>query len=70
MEKIKSYNLSNLGEKVNINGWVSKIRNLGGLIFIDLRNRSGIIQVVVRPENECYKVAENLKNEYVIKVSG
>ena len=60
MEKIKSYNLSNLGEKVNINGWVSKIRNLGGLIFIDLRNRSGIIQVVVRPENECYKVAENL----------
>ena len=70
MEKIKSYNLSNLGEKVNINGWVSKIRNLGGLLFIDLRNRSGIIQVVVRPENECYKVAENLKNEYVIKVSG
>ena len=36
MEKIKYYNISNVGETVSINGWVSKVRNLGGLVFIDL----------------------------------
>ncbi len=70
MEKIKSYNISNVGEKVTINGWVSKVRNLGGLVFIDLRNRAGIIQVVVRPESKYYNLANELKNEYVIKVKG
>ncbi len=70
MEKIKYYTIKNVGEVVSINGWVSKVRNLGGLIFIDLRNRAGIIQVVVRPENAYYKVAEELKNEYVINVTG
>ena len=59
MKKFKHYNISNVGEKVLLQGWVSKIRNLGGLIFIDLRNRAGIMQIVVRPENE-----------YVIKVFG
>ncbi len=70
MEKFKHYNIKNVGETVTLNGWVSKIRNLGGLIFIDLRNRTGIMQVVVRPENKCYEVASELKNEYVIKVTG
>ncbi len=70
MEKIKYYNIKNVGEEVTINGWVSKVRNLGGLVFIDLRNRSGIIQVVVRPENKYYDLANSLKNEYVIKVKG
>ena len=40
------------------------------IVFIDLRNRSGITQVVVRPESEFYEVANSLKNEYVIKVTG
>ena len=41
-----------------------------GLVFIDLRNRSGIIQAVVRPENEYYDIANELKSEYVIEVIG
>ena len=70
LESFKHYNINNVGEEVTLTGWVSKVRNLGGLVFIDLRNRTGIMQVVVRPENECYSVAESLKNEYVIKVTG
>ena len=70
MEKYKHYTIKNVNEEVTISGWVSKIRNLGGLVFIDLRNRTGIIQVVVRPENEYYDLASELKNEYVIKVTG
>lgn len=70
MEKYKHYNISNVGEIVNLKGWVSKVRNLGGLIFIDLRNRSGIMQVIVRPENENYNLACELKNEYVIEITG
>lgn len=70
MKKYVSYNLENIGENVSIFGWVSKIRNLGGLIFIDLRNRMGIMQVIVKPDNKYYDVANELKNEYVIKVTG
>lgn len=70
MEKYKYYNINNVGETISLQGWVSKIRNLGGLIFIDLRNRTGIMQIVVRPENEDYSIACSLKNEYVIKVTG
>ena len=70
LEKFKHYNIKNVGEEVTLTGWVSKLRNLGGLVFIDLRNRAGIMQVVVRPESEYYSIAESLKNEYVIKVTG
>ena len=70
LEKFKHYNIKNVGEEVTLTGWVSKVRNLGGLVFIDLRNRAGIMQVVVRPECESYSVAESLKNEFVIKVTG
>ena len=70
MTKFKTYNIKNVGETVTISGWVSRVRNLGGLIFIDLRNRTGIMQVIVRPENENYEIACELKNEYVIKVTG
>ena len=70
MEKYENYTIKNVGEEVTLNGWVSKVRNLGGLIFIDLRNRTGIMQVVVRPENKCYELANSLKNEYVISVTG
>lgn len=64
------FNIKNVGEVVTLYGWVAKKRNLGGLIFIDLRDRSGIIQLVIKPENSCYNLAETLKNEYVIKVVG
>ncbi len=64
------FNIKNVGEVVTLYGWVAKKRNLGGLIFIDLRDRSGIIQLVVKPDNKYYDLAESLKNEYVIKVEG
>ena len=70
MEKYEIKTLKNVGEHVELYGWVSKVRNLGGLVFIDLRNRTGIIQVVVRPESEYYNLANSLKSEYVIKVTG
>lgn len=65
-----NFNINNVGENVTLYGWVAKKRNLGGLIFIDLRDRSGIIQLVVKPENKFYEIAETLKSEYVIKVEG
>ena len=70
MEKIKYYNIENVGEDINIKGWVARVRNLGGLIFIDIRNRSGIMQAVVRPESDYYDLAESLRSEYVIEVNG
>ena len=64
------FTIKNVGETVTLKGWVSKVRNLGGLIFIDLRDRSGIIQLMVRPEEVCYEKATSLKNEFVIEVTG
>ena len=62
--------LKNLNEKVELYGWVSKKRDLGGLIFIDLRDRSGIVQIIIKPENKYYDLACSLKSEYVIKIEG
>ena len=59
-----------VGKTVTLAGWVAKKRDLGGLLFIDLRDRTGIIQLVVNPDNKNYEVANSLKNEYVIEVSG
>ena len=59
-----------IGKEVEVFGWVAKKRSLGGLIFIDLRDRSGIVQLVIRPENDFYNLAESLKSEYVIKAIG
>ena len=63
----------NAGERVVLCGWVSKRRDHGGLIFVDLRDRSGIVQIVVDPEAAGpvnFKTAEDIRNEYVIKVMG
>ena len=59
-----------LNEKVTVYGWVQKKRNLGGLIFIDLRDRSGLVKLVLNPDNQNYETAEQVKNEYVLKVEG
>jgi len=64
------FNIKNVGEEVTLYGWVAKKRDLGGLIFIDLRDRSGIIQIVINPDNKNYNVATEIKNEYVLKVTG
>ncbi len=60
------------GKSVVLNGWVSKKRNLGGLIFCDLRDRSGIVQVVFNDnlDKQIFETADSLKSEYVISVSG
>jgi len=63
---------SSVGEKVTLKGWVQKRRDLGGLIFIDLRDRSGIVQVVFNPDlsKEALQTAEKIRNEYVLDVVG
>jgi len=63
---------SSVGEKVTLKGWVQKRRDLGGLIFIDLRDRSGIVQVVFNPDlsKEALETAEKIRNEYVLDVAG
>ena len=64
------YSINNVGEEVILQGWASKVRNLGGLIFIDLRDRSGIMQLVINPDSKCYEIANKIKSEYVISVKG
>ena len=70
MKFCADYNISNIGEEVTLNGWVAKVRNLGGVIFIDLRDRSGIMQLVIKPESPVYDLASTLHNEYVINITG
>lgn len=62
----------NTGEKVRLKGWVQRRRDLGGLIFIDLRDRSGIVQVVFNPEvsEQALKTAEKVRSEFVLDVVG
>ena len=55
---------------VTIKGWVHKRRDLGGLIFIDLRDRAGLVQVVIEPESACFDIANQIKTEFVIEVNG
>ena len=64
-----SLRLTDKGKEVTLYGWVQKKRDLGGVCFIDLRDRSGIVQLVAR-EGKCYEVASSLKSESVIKVKG
>ena len=64
------FTIKEVGKEVLLHGWVMKKRDLGGVIFIDLRDRSGIIQLIVNPDNKYYDIASNLKSEYVIEVNG
>ncbi len=65
-------NKSNLGETVQLTGWVSKRRDHGGLIFVDLRDRFGLTQIVFNPEKgkELHKEAEKIRSEFVLQVKG
>lgn len=71
MKNIKnnSLRIDHVQEEVTLYGWVQKKRDLGGVCFIDLRDRSGIVQLVAR-EGEVYDIARGLKNESVLKVNG
>ena len=62
--------IKNVGEVVTLYGWVQKKRDLGGVVFIDLRDRSGICQLVVRDGTEFYDLAASLKSESVLKATG
>ena len=62
---------SNLNEKVTLCGWVNRRRDHGGVIFLDLRDKKGLAQIVINPETaETFKLSETIRNEFVIKVSG
>lgn len=62
-----------IGQEITLKGWVGRRRDLGGLIFIDLRDREGIMQLVINPEevsSDVMTTAESLRNEFVIEVTG
>jgi aspartyl-tRNA synthetase len=65
-------NIANIGQVVTLAGWVNRRRDHGGLVFIDIRDRYGITQVICDPERspEAHRVASELRSEYVIQVSG
>ena len=65
-------NEESVGQEVKLCGWVQKWRDLGGVTFIDLRDRSGIIQIVFdeKTDSKACKLASSLRNEYVIQIEG
>jgi len=65
-------NKKDIGAEVTLAGWVDRRRDHGGLIFIDLRDREGVVQVVFNPEisESCHKIASEMRSEYVVRVSG
>ena len=65
-------NLTNVDNTVILSGWVSTVRDLGGILFVELRDRSGFFQIVANPQinPQVHKILEQVKTEYVIKVTG
>lgn len=63
---------ANIGDTVVLNGWVQRRRDLGGVLFIDLRDRSGIVQIVFNPDfsGEAFAIGDRARNEYVLAVKG
>jgi aspartyl-tRNA synthetase len=67
-----SVDLSHVGQTVTVMGWAATRRDLGGVVFIDLRDREGICQVVARPEvsKQAHEAADKVRSEYVLAVTG
>ncbi|MGC9528162.1 MAG: aspartate--tRNA ligase [Limnospira sp.] len=63
---------SNIGETVTLCGWVDRRRDHGGVVFLDLRDRTGIVQIVSDPERtpDSYKIADTIRNEFVVRITG
>ncbi|MEK5030580.1 aspartate--tRNA ligase [Paenibacillus sp. FSL R7-0302] len=63
---------ASIGETVTLNGWVQTRRDLGGVLFIDLRDRTGIVQIVFNPDysGEALQIADKVRSEYVLSVTG
>jgi len=64
-------NQENIGQEISVCGWVNRRRDHGGVIFIDLRDKKGVLQVVVDPDDEAlFSTAESVRNEFVLKITG
>ena len=63
-------NATHIGTKHTFCGWINSYRNHGGVLFLDLRDRSGLVQIVVGPESPFFELASTLRNEYVVEVTG
>ena len=64
-------NKKNLDQEVILSGWVNRRRDHGGVIFLDLRDKKGLAQIVINPETrDTFKVAESVRNEFVLKITG
>ncbi len=61
---------SHIGETVRLSGWCHRIRDHGGVLFIDLRDHYGLTQIVADPESPAFKVAEKLRSEWVVRIDG
>lgn len=61
---------SDAGTNVRLSGWVHRVRDHGGLLFIDLRDHYGVTQIVADPDSPCFKTAESVRGEWVIRVDG
>jgi len=71
MRTLATDTVGKTGQEVTVKGWVQSRRDHGGLIFVDLRDHSGIVQLVIRPENaEAFGLAEQLRDEFVISATG
>lgn len=62
--------MDDCGKKVSLYGWVQKRRSLGGLIFIDLRDRTGVVQIAIDPDSPSFVIAESTRSEYVVSIEG
>ena len=67
-----SLELGDVGQSVEVKGWIHRRRDLGGLIFLQLRDRSGIVQIVVRPDEtpEVAEILDTVRLEWVVEVEG
>ncbi len=63
-------NKDNIGQTVELCGWVNRRRDHGGVIFLDMRDKHGIAQVVINPDNDDFSLAEGIRNEFVLKIRG
>ena len=61
---------SDIGKEVRLSGWCHRIRDHGGVLFIDLRDHYGLTQIVADPDSPAFKVADKLRSEWVIRVDG
>ena len=70
-KKCGSINKKDSGKEIELSGWIHRRRDHGGVIFFDLRDESGLVQIVYNPdEKEIFKIAESCRNEYVISIKG